>query len=199
MTKSKSAIRREQKLAREAVPPGQRRTAATAALKTLRGLQEYMASGRVAVYFPIGGELDTSSVCVDLWQRRKECYLPVIVENSAVSLMFARYNTDSPMQPNDFGIPEPRVGPQDLLPAQHLDLILLPLTAFDRNGNRVGMGGGYYDRALAFRHTPGHQRRPRLFGLGYALQEVQNVPAEDNDVRLDGIITEHEIIRPNNN
>ncbi len=80
----------------------------------------------------------------------------------------------------------------DLVPAQSLDIILLPLVAFDRSGSALGSGAGYYDRALAFRLT--QPAPPLLIGIGFACQEVAGIPMADWDVPLDLVITEREMI-----
>ncbi len=194
MTQSKAAIRREQKQVRRTLSSDARNRATSAILRQLRNLREYGSARRVAVYFPVGGEIDTSAICVDLWHRKKTCYLPVLIEKPTINLGFAKFTADSVMSKSSFGIPEPDVPSRDLLPAPHLDLVLLPMVAFDRTGNRLGMGGGYYDTALAFRKNYGHQHRPRLYGLAYAHQEITAVPTEPWDIRLDGVVTENEII-----
>jgi 5-formyltetrahydrofolate cyclo-ligase len=71
-----------------------------------------------------------------------------------------------------------------------LDVILMPLVAFDGQGNRLGMGAGYYDRTLAFLRHRRHWRKPRIIGLAYEFQRMPALPAEPWDVPLDGIITE---------
>lgn len=93
---------------------------------------------------------------------------------------------------NRFGIREPIKSSSPLF-ANQLDLVLLPLLAFDRTGNRLGMGAGYYDRALqALVHQP--STRPRLIGLAHSFQEVESIQAQPWDVTLDAIITEDEYI-----
>jgi 5-formyltetrahydrofolate cyclo-ligase len=195
---SRAAIRRERKRARQCIPVDTRRHAASSVFALLRNIREYINASRVAVYFPMGGEMDTSAICADLWQRRKLCYLPRMIERPVINLGFARYTADTPMTANRFGIPEPDMPSNTWLSAQHLDLVLLPLVAFDRTGNRLGMGGGYYDSAMASRRSAGTLRRPRLYGLAYAEQEVANISTEPWDIPLDGIVTEQEIIESKN-
>ena len=90
------------------------------------------------------------------------------------------------MTENHFGIPEPENGPA-IQPAS-LDCVLIPLVAWDRNGGRLGMGAGYYDRMLA----PLEQKdTPLRIGIAYGLQEVKNVPVSSHDVPLHGLICEH--------
>ncbi|MGB8326313.1 MAG: 5-formyltetrahydrofolate cyclo-ligase, partial [Steroidobacteraceae bacterium] len=138
------------------------------------------------LYSPIDGELDTRRL-IDL-ARARGCrvYLPRITSFRQRRLCFAplaaRRST------NRYGIPEPTgtVG----IAAQHLDLILAPLVAFDDHGTRLGMGAGFYDRALAFRRRRGAWRRPRIVGVAFSLQEVPHIAAAAHDVPLDAVITE---------
>ena len=73
--------------------------------------------------------------------------------------------------------------------------LLVPLVAFDARGNRLGMGGGYYDRTLAYLRDRSHWRRPRIFGLAHALQRVDALPKNAWDIPVDGVITEREMHR----
>jgi 5-formyltetrahydrofolate cyclo-ligase len=191
---SKAAIRREKKRARLEMDEIHRGNAARRVFEHLRHIREYTSAPKVAVYFPMAGELDSSAICSDLWLRRKRCFLPVLGPTPSVPMRFAEYRSNSIISANRFGIPEPRVAAGEQLFTRNLDLILLPLVAFDRSGSRLGMGGGYYDRALAYRNRENSSPKPRLFGLGYAHQEVDSLPSERWDVLLDGIITDQEII-----
>jgi 5-formyltetrahydrofolate cyclo-ligase len=109
------------------------------------------------------------------------------------SLYFAPYTPGMAMRSNRFGILEPQVHPRHWRRAQDLDLILLPLVAFDLHGHRVGMGGGFYDRSLAFRAHRVHRVKPHLIGLAHELQKVAAVNAQHWDIPLDAIATEQHI------
>jgi 5-formyltetrahydrofolate cyclo-ligase len=100
-------------------------------------------------------------------------------------LRFERLPPDAPLRRNRYGIREPaRRGPRR--GTRRLDLVILPLTAFDAQGHRLGAGGGYYDRAFALRRGA----RPRLVGYAHALQQAPALPAEAWDVRLDAVVTD---------
>lgn len=118
-------------------------------------------------------------------------HLPVLQPGK--QLAFARFRAGDPVKPNRFGIPEP-AGSDTLLAPSALDLVLLPLSAFDRNGNRLGSGGGWYDRSFAFRKLLG-QPTPQLIGIGFACQEQAALPSADWDVPLDAVITERELVK----
>jgi 5-formyltetrahydrofolate cyclo-ligase len=95
------------------------------------------------------------------------------------------------MRRNHLNIPEPHHRPAQRRRAGQLDLILMPLVGFDEHGNRLGMGGGFYDRSLAFRRTRRHWRKPLLIGVAFELQRCPPLPTAAWDVPLDGIVTEH--------
>ncbi len=98
------------------------------------------------------------------------------------------------MRRNRFGIPEPLTHKRVHVPPWGLDLICMPLVAFDRQGNRLGMGGGFYDRSLAYRRGRQSWHKPRLLGIAHALQEVAELEPRPWDIPLSGVATEAEII-----
>lgn len=141
----------------------------------------------IALYLPVDGELDTRPLIDACWRAGKQVYLPVIHPFSPGNLLFLHYRKDSVMVPNRYGIPEPRLDIRDVLPAQRLDLIGTPLVAFDNQGQRLGMGGGYYDRTLAPWFATGAGARP--IGIAHDCQQVDQLPSEIWDVPLPEIIT----------
>lgn len=114
--------------------------------------------------------------------------LPVVQADG--SLRFAPWRSGDALRPNRFGIPEPDVAPSSALAARDLTLVLLPLLGFDARGNRLGMGGGFYDRTFGFRRD-GRSGPPHLVGVAFACQEVAAITPEPWDVALDGALTEH--------
>jgi 5-formyltetrahydrofolate cyclo-ligase len=105
-------------------------------------------------------------------------------------MRFAAYQPGMRMALNRFSIAEPALPRAELLAAECLDLIIMPLVGFDAGGNRLGMGGGFYDRTLAFLQHRGRWRRPLLFGLAYEFQRVDGLQPRCWDVPLDGVITD---------
>ncbi len=103
---------------------------------------------------------------------------------------FARLGPRPRLKKNRFGIPEPPSFRRERRQGRRLDFVVVPLVAFDRAGRRLGMGGGYYDRAFA------GARRPVLAGLAYAFQQVPRLPERSWDVPMDLIVTEREVVRP---
>ncbi len=129
----------------------------------------------------VRGEIDIDAALMLLIERGTAVTVPRVVGER---LEFAAWNPDGESCAGPFGIPEPTTATTFPLTAH--DALLVPLVAFDAEGNRLGQGGGYYDRALATR--PG--RRPLVIGVAHAFQEVARVPNEAWDVRLDAIVTE---------
>ncbi len=127
------------------------------------------------------------------WSRGQAIYLPVLspLKNS---LYFAPFTPDSQLSRNRFGICEPDCSPAQWLRAQQLDVILLPLVAFDDAGNRLGMGGGFYDRTLAFLQHRQHRRKPALIGLAHEIQHSERLATESWDIPLDAIATEQRFL-----
>nr|WP_256365901.1 5-formyltetrahydrofolate cyclo-ligase [Solimonas sp. K1W22B-7] len=176
-------MRREFRRLRSALTPAQRRRAAEQAARRLARTSLFRRARHLALYLSHGSELDTGPLLRCCHAAGKAVYVPRVLDGQR--LRFERLVEDMPMQRNRYGIREPalrgaRRG------AARMDLVLLPLSAFDTQGHRLGAGGGYYDRAFAARRSGG----PRLVGYAYALQQAAALPAEPWDVRLDAVVTE---------
>ena len=150
----------------------------------------FQSSRHIACYYASKSEFDTQPIINAIWDNGKICYLPILAENK--SLNFVRYHRNEELQLNQYSIPEP-VNTQHTVQTEKLDLVLTPLTAFDRNGNRIGSGGGFYDRTFAFMFNRG-DKSPTILGVGYAMQECEAIQADMWDMKLDGILTESALI-----
>jgi 5-formyltetrahydrofolate cyclo-ligase len=128
-----------------------------------------------------------------LWSLGKTLYLPILVTFSERNLWFSAYSPGDPLVCNRFGILEPERVHCRRIKAVALDLVLLPLVAFDAAGHRLGMGGGYYDHCFAFINRRKHWRKPRLMGLAYEFQRQPLIESEPWDVALDAIATERRV------
>jgi 5-formyltetrahydrofolate cyclo-ligase len=175
---------------RRALSPAARDEAHRQFARFLGGTHRLRPGQRIAVYFAYGHEADLRYV-IDV-ARRRDCllYLPVITDFRHSRMRFVRYRTDSVMRVNRYGIAEPDRRHAEVIPVRKLDLILLPLVAFDEHGWRLGSGAGFYDRSLHHLRAGRRWRRPKLIGVGYECQRVARLQPDRWDVPLDGIVTE---------
>lgn len=183
----RKTIRARLRALRRALSTVKRQEAALALARLFCDSPWFNSFQRFAVYMVEDGEIDPALIVKNLWLNKKTCYLPVLsgVEEGRF-LKFKSYQPATSLAPNRFGIPEPQ-GTDGILPAE-LDVVLTPLVAFDPDGNRLGMGGGYYDRT--FGNLGGGDKRPHLIGLAYEFQKLEHLEAEAWDVPLTGIFTE---------
>ena len=186
-----ASLRRQLRTLRAELPEHARRAHSEQAARRVVDSRSFRAARTLAAYVADRGEDHRQRVDLAAWERGKQVYLPVLSPNGDRRLWFARYRPGAPMRRNRYGIPEPVWGRHDLIRPQALDLILLPLVAFDRHGHRLGMGGGWYDRSLAFRRHRRHWQRPRLAGLAHDFQLVPELPHQPWDVDLDEAFTEN--------
>ena len=168
---------------REAISPADRLAAAQKAAAHLIEADKFKSSTHIALYYAVGGEFPTKALIDTCLAYGKKVYLPVI--DKAGLLTFHAFSQGATLIANQFGILEPKEAP--LFPAHELDLLFLPLVGFDAKGNRLGVGGGYYDRLLKSLES-----RPILsIGLAYTCQEVDLLPKEPQDQPIQGVLTEN--------
>lgn len=150
-------------------------------------LSQFQQANRIALYLANDGELNPSMLIEHLWASRKHVYLPVLHPFSKGHLVFAHYLPDTLMRANKFGILEPSLTSQNICPLEQLDVICAPLVAFDKNGNRIGMGGGFYDRTLV---PINRDNLPvDVLGLAHDCQQAEQIPMESWDIPLSHIVT----------
>lgn len=154
----------------------------------------YRNSQHIACYLANDGEIDPYLLIEHALFANKNIYLPVLspLKNS---LYFAPYDENSEFSLNRFGIAEPVCHPSEWIKASQLDLLLLPLVAFDLQGNRVGMGGGFYDRTLAYLRHRCHWRKPALVGLAHEIQKAEQLDRQNWDIPLNYITTEKRLYK----
>jgi 5-formyltetrahydrofolate cyclo-ligase len=141
-----------------------------------------------ACYMAVNKEIDPQFIMHDVWQAKKQCFLPVLHPKKQNELLFQRYEENDELQKNRYNILEPVYDSNKIIAPQDLHVVLMPLVAFDQNGNRLGMGAGYYDRTFSF-HANSHQS-PLLVGLGYDFQQLEQVPCDSWDIKLTTVLTE---------
>ena len=190
-----NALRRALRARRLTVRPAEQRRARSRLVARVLRLAPFRSARRVAVYVGVRGELDASVVAMAARGRRKSYYLPVLDPLRQGVLRFHRWRPGERMRRNRFGIPEPVQRKRRQLPAQRLDLVLMPLVGFDVDCNRLGMGGGFYDRTFAFARSRGSSARPYLLGIAFEFQRVEHLQPQPWDVPLDAVVTEHALYR----
>jgi 5-formyltetrahydrofolate cyclo-ligase len=152
-------------------------------------------SHKIAAYLPADGEIATQPLIELAWRMKKQVYLPVLRPFLENRLWFARFDADTRLVSNRYGIAEPELVHRQRITPQALDIVLAPLVGFDRDGNRLGMGGGFYDRSFAYLLRRKHWRKPRLIGLAYGFQRLPRLPVQPWDVPLTAVATESEWYR----
>lgn len=186
MSDSQTQIRSSARRARESFGI-QRATMASAKIAAaVTSLPEFLSAKTVACYLAIPGEVDTGEVIASAWAREKRVFLPVTGSNS--SMNFHEHTEDLPLVTSKLGIEEPVNG--DKIPASELDLVIVPLVAFDKDGNRIGMGGGYYDRAFSFLGDQQQTTKPLLVGIAFECQRVEEITPNPWDIPLSCVLTE---------
>lgn len=184
---------RQRLRARRTQPTAAERLSAAAALAiTLEQLPEFLVDARVAGYWAVHGEMPLHAAFASLRTRAQAYCLPMLGEDG--TLRFAPWQADLPLRNNRHGIPEPDVPRDAQLTPADLDVVLVPLLGFDRHGNRLGSGGGWYDRSFAFLRDVRRPARPILVGIGYHFQELPIFDAEAWDIPMDFIATDRELI-----
>ncbi len=182
----RDAQRRAMRQSRARLPVAVRRDAARAAARRFATLGLLRPGLRLGGYLAAPGEFDPTPLLRLAARRGARIFVPRLSAVHPSGMGFARLAP--PLRRNRFGLLEPAAPP--CTAAFMLDLILVPLVAFDRKGHRLGMGGGFYDRALSFRHRRHRWRGPLLIGLAFAMQELPAIDPGPWDVRLDAVLTE---------
>jgi len=185
---TRDSLRNQIRQRRQGLAASERLQASQDLARNLMSLPALTPEARVAGYWATGGEI---SLHAWLIQRPDVAFLLPCLQPGRI-LRFAEWRVGDPLRINRFGIPEPEVGGEHLCEAQQIDVILMPLLAFDRAGARLGMGGGYYDRTCAFRQC--QAMPPLLVGVAYHWQEQERLSAEPWDVAMDVIATDRELI-----
>jgi len=173
---------------RRALTDTEQRKAAQAVAKILAQQSWFNCAEQIALYKESDGELSTQPLHQLCRTRSCHCLLPIIKPQR--QLRWALWPDQSALIANRYGILEP-ASPRAYTALQSCQVIVVPLVGFDRRGNRIGMGAGYYDRALAQLDA---ERRPIVVGLAHSCQEVAKITPQPWDIPLDYIVTERELI-----
>ncbi len=181
MDNNKKLLRENFIKARQEIPKDIAKSAASVVTQHL--LEIIPQSAKVAAYCAMRGEIDVSGLIAKLQGRGNVTALPVVDDNSKV-LKFIEVTKDSVLTKGKYGIDCPEAHLPEIIP----DVVIVPLVAFDKNGNRLGYGGGYYDATLA--HLRSRNEKLLVIGVAYAMQKADNLPIYDGDQKMDMVVTE---------
>jgi 5-formyltetrahydrofolate cyclo-ligase len=192
LSAARRSLRASLNARRRLLPPAERAHASLLVARNADRALHLQAHWRIAVYAALPWELDAAPLIALAAARGCRIYLPRIDRRRASrGMRFVQMR--GPGRRNRLGIDEPEG--DATLGARWLDAVFLPLVGFDSRGVRLGSGGGFYDRAFAFRHWRRVWHAPRLVGLAYAFQQVECITAAAHDVLMDAVVTEEGIIR----
>ncbi|CAN1605859.1 5-formyltetrahydrofolate cyclo-ligase [Pseudomonas sp. B21-028] len=183
-------LRRLLRQARRALTPAQQRQAAQGLYRQLAQHPMFRRARHIALYLPNDGEIDPRLLLRAAQRRGKATYLPVLSPWPRTKMVFQRIRPGEQLHPNRFRILEPRIDVARQRKVWALDLVLLPLVGFDDVGGRLGMGGGFYDRSLAYLARRKLWRKPMLLGLAHECQKVERLAQASWDVPLQGTVSD---------
>ncbi|MBP1126739.1 5-formyltetrahydrofolate cyclo-ligase [Pseudomonas sp. PvP025] len=189
---SRPQLRRMLRKARRALTPSEQRQAALGLYRQLAQHPLFRRAKHISLYLPTDGEIDPRLLLRAAQRRGKATYLPVLSAWPRTKMVFQRVRPGEALRPNRFRILEPRVNARRQRKVWALDLVLLPLVGFDDVGGRLGMGGGFYDRSLAYLARRRHWRKPTLLGLAHECQKVDRLAQASWDVPLAGTVTDRQ-------
>jgi 5-formyltetrahydrofolate cyclo-ligase len=178
----KAEMRKERLAARDAIAVGDRIDKSLTMADLAAGAIEFQPGEIISGFFPIRSEADIRPLMHRLKGRGARLCVPAVLDRETI--VFREIEDGMPMVDTGFGTSGPGADAKVVDP----DLLLVPLSAFDAYGHRIGYGAGHYDRAISKLHAKG--RAPRLIGIAFDCQEVEAVPAEAHDVALDAVLTE---------
>ena len=193
----KKSIRIKMRKRRAALTPSGIRQASARIQRAVMKLPEWAAARRVCVYLALPAEVQTRRLLAACWKTGKQVLVPAYRKNYS-RYELARLRPDDPVKNGHWAVPEPahpRWATPDRVTRSHVDLVVTPGLAFDRNGGRVGHGCGYYDRLLAGKAL----KQAFKVGLTLECQMVASVPMNAQDIRMDMVVTERAAYRRQNN
>ncbi len=182
---TKNEIRFEIIQKRDAIDPDEARKLSAMIADRIKSLPEYRAAEDVFLYSSFRSEVATRNLIADTIKDKGRVYLPKVI--SRTKMIFVKVTSLDEIKKGFRGIFEPiSAEASDVIPS----IIIVPMVAFDQNGVRLGYGGGYYDRTL-----PLYKGKCLLAGAAFSAQFHEDIPFEENDVKMDAIVTENEVIR----
>lgn len=189
---TRKSLRSSLRTQRRAVSPAERKTSSRLVARNVDSWLRLRPSWRIAVYAALPEELDANPLIEIARERGCRIYLPRI-DRHTLGRKMRFVEMTGRHRSNRLGISEPEG--MESISARWLDVVFLPIVGFNSRGVRLGTGGGYYDRAFAFRRWRKVWHTPQLIGLAYAFQQVEAITAAAHDVLLDAVVTEKGVVR----
>ena len=186
-------IRKQLRVKRRSLSPQLQNSASEQLASYLCNESVFIDAQKIGFYIANDGEIDPAAVMASAENLNKQCFLPIVGPNKTNNLYFGPFDANTKLKPNRYGILEPSFDEGKIVFPQSLDVLFMPLVGFDRQGNRIGMGGGYYDRALAFMKEQ-ETSSLTLVGLAHSIQEIPQISSQSWDIPLHLIATEKELI-----
>ncbi len=190
----RSALRAALRQTRNALTSEQQQTAAAAIATTVLAQDFFRSAQSLAFYHHIDGEIDTTPLIAAAMAAGQSCFLPVVDTGQEGFMAFVPYTAETELNNNKWGIAEPTAVDAVSSPTE-LDVVFVPLVGFDAGCFRLGMGKGFYDRTFSFKIF-NRGSKPLLIGLAHECQLTEAFPVASWDVRLDAVITDQKIYRP---
>ncbi len=157
--------------------------------------QTYQRAHRLAAYLPLKEEVDVRAIIDRAWADGKQLYLPVVIARGQ-ALQFAPHSSLTPLTKDAIGIDIPDVPMSSYCTVSALDVVITPLVAFDAQCQRIGMGGGFYDRTFAqlYDHpADATSTQPQKVGVAFEVQRLAHIKRQTWDIALDSVISECQV------
>lgn len=183
-------LRRELRQKRRALKPHEQHQAARRLYRQLAQHPLFRRARHIALYLPNDGEIDPRLLMREAQRRGKATYLPSLQPWPRTRMKFQRVRPNERLIRNRFGIAEPARTAKGHRPVWALDMLIMPLVGFDEQGGRLGMGGGFYDRSLAFLARRKNRHKPTLLGVAHECQKVDRIPLEPWDIPVHATISD---------
>jgi len=184
--RKKNELRRKCRQARAELTTSYRDDASSRICDTITRAGFFRRSKNIGCYLPSDEEVDTWPIIARAFSMGKQISVPILRKNG--SMGFRELSPDSTLLPNIFGLLEPQEG--KFVDPHRLDIVITPLVAFDSSGNRIGMGGGYFDRTFSFLKGRKLWRHPKLIGAAFDCQRVSSIAPNPWDIGLFRVVTE---------
>ena len=192
----KHTLRKQFRNRRNRLSQEQQCRAASALLKQVLSSGVLQRVKTLALFIANDGEISPEPLLHYCWQQNIATYVPALDPQKNGYLRFYPYDSSTQLIPNRWGIPEPNIDASTPIPVTQLDLVLLPLVAFSKLGQRLGMGGGFYDRTFeCLQTTTG--RQVKLVGVAHQCQQTECIATDDWDINMDAIITDTQYLEIN--